>query len=354
MSRYGIYYWKCDRPSAFQRNRSNATNALTEQFLGEELQDYFNASEILLSTGGGQGNHLTWKADVDGIPMFVRVENGPENDNHLAVESALLNRVRRCGVRTPVVHGFDATRTKVPFAWQALERVDAPDLNHWYKKGCLDISNIAFEIGVAVAKWQSVILPGFGVLDKNLRGYHKSYSEYFHLQLKRHLTFLMESNFLTTSECSEILVMVADHKKLLDIECGCLVHKDLALWNILGSSDRIDAFIDFDDAISGDPMDDISLLGCFHDFTFLKHTFEGYQSFRPLPWEHRRRFWLHMLRNMIVKAVIRVGAGFFEKDDQFFLIPRKSSGTSLEQFTRNRLAAAMRGLRENQSIEHLV
>jgi Ser/Thr protein kinase RdoA (MazF antagonist) len=29
---------------------------------------------------------------------------------------------------------------------------------------------------------------------------------------------------------------------------GCLVHKDLALWNILGTEREIAAFIDFDDS----------------------------------------------------------------------------------------------------------
>ncbi|MFN9915135.1 MAG: phosphotransferase, partial [Pirellulaceae bacterium] len=41
---------------------------------------------------------------------------------------------------------------------------------------------------------------------------------------------------------------------MLNLPLGCLVHKDLALWNILGTRDQIAAFIDFDDAISGDSM----------------------------------------------------------------------------------------------------
>src|SRR5205814_185714 len=128
---------------------------------------------------------------------------------------------------------------------------------------------------------------------------------------------------------------------------GCLVHKDLALWNILGTETRIAAFIDWDDAISGDPLDDLSLLGCFYDGSIIARALAGYSSIRPLPDEYRRRFWLHLLRNMIVKAVIRVGAGYFDRTDGFFLIGAGTSGSDLKAFTHARLAAALRGLREN-------
>jgi hypothetical protein len=74
---------------------------------------------------------------------------------------------------------------------------------------------------------------------------------------------------------------------------------------------------------------------------------------RPLPAEHRRRFWLHLLRNMIVKAVIRAGAGYFDRDDGLFLIGRGSTGSDLRRFTVARLERALRGLRDDDEIEAL-
>ncbi len=355
VSRAGIYYWKCDRPAAFHGTQaSSRADSSSVEALRKELQTYFGASAVSVSAGTGQGNHLTWNADVDGTPMFVRVENGPENDGHLAVESKVLDRVRESGVSTPLVHGCDIRRSRVPFAWQALERIAEPDLNHWYKQGSLDVMRIGFEIGEAVAKWQSINLIGFGALDISLSGFEASYSSYFRLHLERHLTFLVAGGFLKQDYSDEIVAVLAEHESLLDVAQGCLVHKDLALWNILGPQDRITAFIDFDDAISGDPMDDLSLLGCFHDSVFLRRAFEGYQSRRALPAEYRRRFWLHLLRNMIVKAVIRVGAGYFERDSQFFLIGQKGSGAQLKTFTFERIVAAMRGLREDLDIESVL
>ena len=354
MSRRDIYYWKCDRPEAFHGTQARgAADAEIEQQLREVLQRHFVTQVVELSAGIGQGNHLTWDARVAGQAMFMRVENGPEKDGHLAVESALLGRVREAGVMTPRVYACDATRSRVPFAWQALERISAPDLNHWFKQGRLDVSRIAFDIGAAVAQWQAITLPGFGIMDESMNGYHATYADYFHLRLDQHLAFLVARGFLTQPQSDEIFTEIENHFSLLQLDTGCFVHKDLALWNILGSETEIAAFIDFDDAISGDPMDDLSLLACFHDDTFLRRAFEGYQSTRALPSDHLRRFWLHLLRNMIVKAVIRVGAGYFDRDDGFFLISSGTSGQSLREFTRSRLDLALQGLRNSSNIDIL-
>lgn len=370
MSRRDIHYWKCDRPAAFHgtRPRGDADAQIARQ-LQEELQRHFGTGNVVLSPGTGQGNHLTWNAEVDGRPLFIRVEDGPEQDEHLAVESALLDRVREAGVATPRVFGCDASRGRVPFAWQALERISAPDLNHWFKQGALDVPKLAYDIGAAVATWQSIKFEGFGVLEGSvvdgegrseapgarepgsLDGPHRLYADYFHLRLDEHLHFVTARGFLTNTD--EIRAEIENHYSLLDLPQGCLVHKDLALWNILGSREEITAFIDFDDAISGDPMDDLSLLACFHDAFFLQRVFEGYQSVRPLPDNHRLRFWLHLLRNMIVKSVIRVGAGYFDRGDGFFLIGAGLNGADLERFTRQRLATALSGLRTDSETDIL-
>lgn len=354
MSRRDIYYWKCDRPAAFHGTESlRKAVPRIEPLLLEAIREYFGTGTVLLSPAPGQGNHLTWYADVDGARLFLRVENGPEQDAHLAVESAVMERVRDAGVPVPRVVGCDATRRRVPFAWQAMERIDAPDLNHWHKQGRLDVWRVAFDIGAAAARWQQVSFPGYGPLDAALRGYHAAYSGYFHLRLDEHLAFLADRGFLAPRQRQEIAAEIERHRPLMELQAGCLVHKDLALWNVLGSEDRAVAFIDFDDAVSGDPMDDLSLLACFHDTAFLHRAFEGYQSVRPLPPEARRRFWLHLLRNMIVKAVIRVGAGYFERDDGFFLIASGGTGADLKRFTLQRLATALDGLRAESNLDIL-
>ena len=66
MSRRDIYYWKCDRPAAFHgtQSRGEADANLAWQ-LGKELQRHFDTKNVALSPGAGQGNHLTWNAEVE-------------------------------------------------------------------------------------------------------------------------------------------------------------------------------------------------------------------------------------------------------------------------------------------------
>jgi len=354
MSRESIYYWKCDRASAFHGIRGHRTDESPEdlsRLLEEELRTRLWPEGLELAQLSSQGNHRLWRASTPTGEFLVRVEDGPERDDYQMVESRLLDRVRETGVPTPAVAGGDATRERVPFAWQALEWVPHPDLQHWHAKGELDLAALAPEIGRAVARWQSVAVSGFGPFCSGtfsrtgeLRGFHASYAGYFRLRLDRHLGLLTESGFLSAFEAARIDLAVRDHEPLLDLAQACLVHKDLALWNILGARDRIAAFIDFDDAVAGDPMDDLSLLACFHPRETVDLAVEGYRSLRPLPPEWERRLHLHTLRNLIVKSVIRVGAGYFERDEGLFLIGAGSSGPAFRTETHRRLTAALASL----------
>lgn len=313
--------------------------------LGEKL--------VELAPAGGQGNHLTFRARSAGCAYFVRVEDGPERDDYMEVETWLLGALPGLGVPVPRVFAADVTRGDLPFAWQALEQIDTPDLNTWHRQGELDLVTVARRIGADVARWQELRPEGFGLFNPGilrregrLCGFHEDYPAYFFLNLDRHLHFLCQEEFLSAAEAEAILGACRRFHGLLELSQGCLVHKDLALWNILGQRHEPCAYIDWDDAISGDPMDDISLLGCFHNGDVIREALEGYGSIRPLPEDFGPRFWLHLLRNMVVKSVIRVGAGYFDRDDRFFLLEPGVSGSDFKKQTRNRLQRALYGLLE--------
>ncbi len=248
------------------------------------------------------------------------VEDGPERDGHLAMESRVMAGVSAVGVAVPRVLFTDTSRFVVPFAVQVIEYFDCTDLNHLHRDGRLPLERIATEIGRGIARWQDVPVSGYGPFDPKataangrLTGYHATYAKYFLLQLDRHLQLLVDADFLTEEEAAGIRGTVDDCAGLLDLETSCLVHKDLALWNIMGTEKEIRAFIDWDDAIAGDPVDDLSLLACFHPSSVVQAAVEGYATVRPLPVDFQQRFWLHLLRNMIVKAVIRCSSGYFDQ-----------------------------------------
>lgn len=355
--RKDIYYWKCDRPAAFHGTETQAPTRRLYSQVHALLQSRHPDLSIDLKDGGGQGNHRTFIATIGSKRFFVRIEDGPEQDDYIETESRIQEAVRALGVPVPQIFAADASRRDVPFAWQLMEVIPHPDLNHWHKQGLLNITHIAQEIGSAMAQWQAVPVNDFGPFQpahgNGFGGYHATYPDYFGLNLDRHLDFLTSHQFLSVHQAAEIRDEVTLHHALLELSGGCLVHKDLALWNILGSADAIAAFIDWDDSISGDPMDDLSLLACFHDGPVIAHAIEGYTLVKELPADYRRRFWLHLLRNMIVKAVIRVGAGYFDRTDGFFLIGSGSSGADLSRLTMARIQTALDGLRKDRDPSHL-
>jgi aminoglycoside phosphotransferase (APT) family kinase protein len=320
------------------------------------LAGRFGVPDIQLRPGKGQGNHITFLADHDGKTFFIRIENGPEKDNYMVVEQRLIEAVRMLGIPTVTIYETDATRKVVDFAFQIMEYMHYPDLNRLYKSRKVDLTTIAFEIGRYIATWQSITPAGFGPFDTELalkkgklEGLHADYPSYFYLNLQAHLDFLAARDFLTTAQVADILHAINSHKAHLHLQRGCLVHKDMALWNLLGTEDEIKAIIDWDDAVSGDPMDDLSLLACFHDQDVIDAALRGYSTVRELPSGFEVRFHLHLLRNMIVKAVIRVGGNYFQKKDDFFLIETGEEGSSLEQMTRDRILDAMEILKNNIS-----
>ena len=354
-SRRDIHYWKCDRPAGFHGIRQPRDATELESALRQCLSPHIDGGDFRLESVRAQGNHLIWIATSETEEYFVRVEDGPENDDYLSVESWLLERLRGPGVPTPRVIACDASRQRAPFAWQILERIDTPDLQHWHADGKLEVDRVAIAIGEAVARWQETPVSGFGPFDtgilaseNRLQGYHSTYADYFYLNLDRHLALLRDREFLSRQRADEIESVLRRHESLLTLDQPCLVHKDLAFWNILGSPTEIAAYIDWDDAIAGDPMDDISLMACFHPPEVVDRVLEGYCKIRALPLQHGLRLHLHLLRNMIVKAVIRVGAGYFDRGADFFLIGAGSSGGDLRQQTYDKIEFALRGLQQDR------
>ena len=357
--RTDIYYWKCDRAAAFHGTSDYLLDqGALQAKLAAALERRFPGEVADLAVGCGQGNHRTFTATLAGRKVFIRTEDGEEGDNYFAVEAAVTKRVASLGVAVPETVAYDCSRSEeAPFAWQVIPFVDAADLNSHFKAGTIDWTDIAPAIGRAVATWQGVTATGFGpfsaVLAEKadlLKALHPSQEAYYRLNLERHLRFLADGDFLTDADVRRIRSAVDANIRHLE-HPGVLVHKDLALWNILGTPTAATCFIDWDDTIIGDELDDLSLMGCFHGWDVLRAIIAGYEAVKPLPSDAAPRFWLDLLRNMLFKAVIRVGAGYFKRDGKFFLV--SGGGESLEETTRRKIETALIGLEKNLELDAL-
>jgi len=187
-----------------------------------------------------------------------------------------------------------------------------------------------------------------------LRTLHPSYASYYRLNLEKHVRYLVDGGFLPKDDAERIMRVIANHSIALSLDRGVLVHKDLAVWNILGTETEVKSFIDWDDCIIGDPMDDLALMGVTGEDSVTREIVASYGRSRSLGGDAGTRFWLCWLRNILFKAVIRLGAGYFKKsDDQFFLIGGGQDGTSLAAVTRRKLDRALVALEKKEGFDAL-
>ncbi len=325
--RYNIYYRKCDSPmdNLFKDKYSDAG---IEHLVRQICPD---AAEI--RPLNCDGNHYAYYVNRNSRPMLFRADTSPD-DEYMLAETALMKLAHEAGVPVPQVYDADTSMRQVPCRWQLLEWIPYPNLEQIDRKNELNRPEIACQLGHILKRLHSVRLEGYGfintdILQRNnqIKGIYQSYREYFLCCLDSHLAYL---NF-HSDKIREIL------ERIPEPATGSLVHRDPAFWNILGKPDQIVALIDWDDAVSGDPADDLGMLWCFHDRTFMEELLAAYGDIND---EFRHRIDLHYLRNMLWKTVLRDRMGYFNKNSDFFL--NTGNQISLKELTYQKLNEALK------------
>ncbi len=324
------FYWKCDCPGSPESKRrtyfsdkhrpeSNAVaRQITENFLGR-VPAHFECLKL-------DGNHFAYRFTDRGDTYLLRTDDGTTEDDYMAAESAIMVLLREQGFPVPKVFATDADAKKYSVRYQIMEFVAYPTLLSLSRAKKLDHKAMAGEFGKFLAKLHGIKLPGFGFLDTRtlkrearLSGRDPTWQEYFNKCLPSHLKYLRDCGLLEGPVVQQIEGLFSRHEALLNIRQGALLHRDFAYWNILGTPTEIKAVIDWDDAVIGDPADDLGIVNCFNDPDFMAILLANYSGERHPPPELHARIQLYTLRNMLWKAMIRHYMGYFEQDANFFL-----------------------------------
>ncbi len=83
-NRKGIYYWKCDRLTAFQSPSNQLDSKKALDLLSSVellLKGVFGTRSFEVLTANGQGNHITYYVKEDEQTYFLRIEAGAECHN---------------------------------------------------------------------------------------------------------------------------------------------------------------------------------------------------------------------------------------------------------------------------------
>lgn len=357
--RENIYYWKCDSPLGADGSKKFF---FKEKYAQVDLSDLITGAVMAwrgekpakITPAGCDGNHFAYIITLfNGSRFFFRADEGITGDDYMIAENYVLAEARRRGIPVPRVH-FSSTdgQAKGP-RYQVLDFMDFKSLNSYYKAGELDIPATARQLGGHLRRLHGIECEGFGFFNTErlksggtLKGLCSSYRDYFNTRLDEHLAYLGRHEIIGRRDLENIRGILRDASPLLDLARGTLVHRDAALWNVLGTPSSVEAIIDWDDCVSGDPADDLGVLACFHDDDFMLPLIEGYGA-AALDRSFQLRIKLHTLRNLLWKAKLRHSLGYFSRDESFFLV-NSSNAKSLRQFTVDRILATAAFFRSAQ------
>ncbi len=337
--RHNIYYWKCDH-----LNR-NLFKEKYEQFDQTELaksaiRKTFGAEAESIEPMNCDGNHFAYKVRVGGKQVLFRANADDSGDDYMLAEGALTRLAAAAGVPVPALLGIDVSGA---VRWQIWSWAEGRTLIDFERAGTLNKGAIARRTGEILRCLHSVSLEGFGFVDTeylaatgNVRGLNKTYADYFHTRLEEHIEKITRPELIAPETTARMRRVFRKNAPLLALPSGKLVHRDPALWNMVGTLEDITALVDWDDAVSGDPADDFGLLHCFHDDAMVEAILAAYG---PVEESFRARTALHYLRNMIWKTLIRWNMGYFEKGNGFFL--NVGAEISLKDLTLGKLNQAL-------------
>ncbi|MFW6286417.1 MAG: phosphotransferase family protein [Candidatus Sumerlaeota bacterium] len=229
--------------------------------------------------------------------------------------------------------------------------VPGDTLSDLARAGRLDNSAVAGELGRLLRRLHGIRLDGFGFIDTDqlrrdgqLIGLHQRYEDFFRCRLDTHLDYVTHHGLLAPGIAAEAYALVTELLPRHVPRQACLVHRDPAWWNLIGTTTRIAALVDWDDAVAGDPADDLAMLRCFHDADYCTAVETAYWDGQTPDADFPVRIALHWFRNMLWKAMLRHQLGYFRPGAAAFL-NALCADCSLEARTRELLDQSINALR---------
>ncbi len=353
--RSDVFYWKCDQALSVKSKKelyfadkySEESIAIGKSivcnFLGKEPIE-FNSLKV-------DGNHFAYCFSDGKAKFLLRTDDGLSDDCYMLAESAIMDELGKSGLPVPKIFATSTDLKKFPVRYQIMEFLESPSLDTFYRQNTLNLQSIARESGLFLARLHQHKHPKFGFIDievlskeKRICGIDPTWAAYFNKCLPKHLAYLQDNEILNSEMIRQIEEIFESRQAWLDLREGSLLHRDFAFWNILGTAEKITAVIDWDDAVIGDPADDLGIVNCFNSPAFMEILLEAYSSISPLGESFKSRIWFYTLRNMLWKTMIRHYMGYFGRDKDFFL-SKNDLNLSLKEYSLGKIEQAVKNMR---------
>jgi aminoglycoside phosphotransferase (APT) family kinase protein len=240
------------------------------------------------------------------------------------IDSWVQNTLERHGLPGPPVERVDFSRSTLPFDFELLRQIPGRPL-----KGYEDPETQAMEPAL-LAAWgrylaglHTIPTQRFGLLDvRSLvdapaapgRGLHARWRHYLELNLADHLAICRAIGAISSAEQRRIEVLFDRFHERLEPAAPGLLHGDPGHHNVFTDGVRITGVIDWEDALSGDPVFDLAYWGTFCRDSMRGPLLLGYREAGRLPEDFEHRYWVYYLRIALSKTVHRHRFGYRDRE----------------------------------------
>jgi Ser/Thr protein kinase RdoA (MazF antagonist) len=262
--------------------------------------------------------HTLYRAVLaDGRRRIVRFNALSERqpDLPLLLEAAVMLQLAAAQLPFLTVDLVDLSRCWCPWDYEILEEAPGRSLKTLDHDDA-QIAPVLRALGSFVARLHDIRTEGFGLLDvrplaekptstQRLRGTHAKWWDYLTVRLPEHVGSCVDLGALTVAEAQAVFKLFEVFEATCQPEPPCLLHGDLGNHNVFTDGIEVTALIDWEDALSGDPIFEVAFWATFHPERRHQAFLDGYQAVRPLPADFGLKFWVYFLRVALAKTVLR-------------------------------------------------
>lgn len=255
-------------------------------------------------------------------PLVFRANTGFNSNPEIVmlVEKLITNDVLTIGVPTNNVLYVDISRKDYPFDYQIEEMLQGKDIEDNFSGTQEEYDKLSFELGMLVAKIHTLAYPGFGKFDeakalkKVLKGSKSTFFDYIITMLSSDLAYLLKVDFIDNKKLNHIKNLFEEHKNIINVSRGVLIHHDLADHNIMFEKNHITGIFDWEACVVGDPVLDLASAPTWKThYPREEKIIEGYKTITSLPKHFQEKMNIYRLRTVLWKTVYAIRAGILNE-----------------------------------------
>lgn len=311
-----IFFSKTDIPLLYGKKIDEIPQKAAISSIKSICNTIFHSLPTLVQQFSQSTLHDVYKIIVDDQEYVIRLSrlNDLYIDYFLKVEQGIITHLREFNIPTAEIILTDLSRKIVPYDYQISRYVEGESLYMLSQQKSLS-SQYYFQLGQIIARLHSIQTKGYGAFTissfqkKPLKGLYNHWRDYVICNIEKHIDYCKTNNIVDSNTQQKLQEIFLSRKYIADPTSPSLLHGDIANHNVLFHKGKIAALIDWEDAISGDPIYDISFYGTgiYKQIKLFNSFLEGYRKINRLKLnkDYKSRYWFYFVRIAIFKAVIR-------------------------------------------------